>query len=638
MKRTFVYLKPLAVFTATILLITFSSRLLLSFWKFDRIDSLHQFRQLIVNGLRIDISYLSQIILIPLVVLGITILIPAIQRVSQKIIQAWLVLFFIATVFIEATTPFLIQQFDIRPNRLFIEYLNSPTEVSSMLFHGFLTESITVIFMLVLAAILAITLFRKIPIIYPSKFFYKFKFLLAFFCLFIVVVILGRSGLQHRAINPSMVAISNDRLVNSLVLNSTYSVLYAIYQMTHESGISFPYGKLEHNEMVQRIRNDMDIDIHFIPGKIESLHTPTPVYNSPEKKNLVIVVEESLGANFIESLGGHPVTPNIERWRHKSWFFDRLYATGTRSARGLEAVTTGFLPTTSRAVLKLPKSQDGFFALASYLKQEGYRSTFVYGGESHFDNMGGFFLNNGFDQVIDEKDYDQYIFKGSWGVSDEDLFNKALSLLTDKKDSPLFTLIFSSSNHPPFEFPDNKIKLYGEKKKTAFNAAKYSDYALGKFLNDLEKKDILKNSIVLVVADHEDKVFGSTPVPYQKYHIPGFIIGDGVEPRIDKRLVSQIDLAPTLISLMGINHPNPMIGRDLNKNKHNFNGRAIMQFGNNQAYMSDDCIVYLQPQQKAKVDCFNDSKVPDEQLIEIAISHSQFAEYAYQNEIYKEGL
>lgn len=142
-------------------------------------------------------------------------------------------------------------------------------------------------------------------------------------------------------------------------------------------------------------------------------------------RNLVIVLEEGLGARFICSLGGRPLSPSYDRLSRQGWAFERLYATGTRSVRGIEAVLTGFPPTPAESVVKLPASRQRFFTLADVLGRHGYGTGFYYGGESHFDNMREFFLANGFTRIVDRKDYRKPAFVGSWGASDEDLFGRA---------------------------------------------------------------------------------------------------------------------------------------------------------------------------------------------------------------------
>lgn len=450
-----------------------------------------------------------------------------------------------------------------------------------------------------------------------------------------------RSGFQHRPINPAMIAFSQDRLLNSLPLNSTYSVMYAIYQMKNEASASKLYGGIDNDKMIQLIKANMPKQAVFIGKERPTLHTKKASFPF-KKKNLIIVVEESLGAQFVGSLGGLPLTPNIDKWKNKSWFFNNLYATGTRSARGLEAITTGFLPSPARAVLKLPKAQKNFYTIAQTMKQAGYENSFIYGGESHFDNMKGFFLSNGFDFTIDQNDYKNPAFKGNWGVSDEDLFKNAIDYLNKPSGKPKFSLIFSSSNHTPFEYPDEKIEQYDKEKHTVNNAVKYADFALGKFLDELESNDILKGSIVLVVADHDARVMGDDLVPINRFHIPGFIISEEIGRKFDDTLVSQIDLAPTLLSLLGIETATPMIGQDLTQIDADYQGRAVMQYGEKQAYYTGTEITVLQPNKQnenylVKNGGFSLRLIENEQMdkaIELAIAFAQFASWSYKNQKY----
>ncbi|MDN4015245.1 sulfatase-like hydrolase/transferase, partial [Chryseobacterium gambrini] len=89
------------------------------------------------------------------------------------------------------------------------------------------------------------------------------------------------------------------------------------------------------------------------------------------------------------------------------------------------------------------------------------------------------------------------------------------------------------SNHDPFEFPDNKIELYEQPKQTRNNAAKYADFALGYFFEMAKKSDYWKDTIFLVVADHDSRVSGASLVPIQHFHIPGLILGEGIEAKRD---------------------------------------------------------------------------------------------------------
>jgi phosphoglycerol transferase MdoB-like AlkP superfamily enzyme len=316
-------------------------------------------------------------------------------------------------------------------------------------------------------------------------------------------------------------------------------------------------------------------------------------------KNIVIIVEESLGARFVGSLGGLPLTSHLDAWSNKGLWLTNLYATGIRSARGLEAIVSSFPPSSSRSVLKLGKSQGSFYTMAHTLSNLGYRNYFIYGGEGHFDNMKGFFLSNGFDATIDINDYDEFEFKGTWGVSDEDLFNKAHSLMLEEQ-APFFTLIFTSSFHTPYEFPDGKIELVTQEKNTKQNSVKYADYALGQYLEKASQSKYWKDSIFLIVADHGERPRGRALVPIESYHIPGLIIADGLAPRHFDKVTSHIDLLPTLLSLANISGTAPFIGHNILSIPPDHPGRAVMQFGKNHAYMEGKNVVIHQPDRAAE--------------------------------------
>jgi phosphoglycerol transferase MdoB-like AlkP superfamily enzyme len=338
-------------------------------------------------------------------------------------------------------------------------------------------------------------------------------------------------------------------------------------------------------------------DYQFSSGALPTLHFQQAVYQREKPLNLVIVLEESLGATFVESLGGLPVTPELEKLKGEGWWFEQLYATGTRSVRGIEAVVAGYPPTPARSVVKLSLAQQNFYTLALGLSRQGFHTEFVYGGEAHFDNMRGFFTGNGFQHVVDRRDM-QPRFEGSWGASDEDLFDKSLERLKKlhADGKPFFSLIFSSSNHEPFEFPDGKIELHEPTKQTVNNAVKYADFALGRFIREAKKQPYWKDTVFLIVADHDNRVYGDSLVPVKKFHIPGLILGADIAPRRIGTMASQIDLGPTLLSLMGISSKHPMIGRDLARDSES-PGRAMLQFDNYFAWLEGSDATILRPDQ-----------------------------------------
>ncbi|HVJ38757.1 MAG TPA: LTA synthase family protein, partial [Stenotrophomonas sp.] len=452
-----------------------------------------------------------------------------------------------------------------------------------------------------------------------------------------------RSSLGHRPLNPAAVAFSTDPTVNVLPLNSLYSVAHAARDLAKRSETARIYGAMTLAEVVQELRASSGLPASaYLSRALPTLTVRPPAYRG-KPRNLVVILEESLGAQFIGSLGGLPLSPHYDRLSAQGWALERLYATGTRSVRGIEAVVSGFPPTPAEAVVKLPATRTRFFTLADLLARHGYDTAFYYGGESHFDNMRGFFLGSGFQRIVDRDDFARPDFVGSWGVSDEDLFALADQQFRQlsAQGKPFFGLVFSSSNHDPFEFPDGRIQLHEQPKQTRNNAAKYADHALGKFFAKAMASPYWRDTVFLVVADHDSRVFGQDLVPIGNFHIPGLILGGGIAPRRDTRIASQIDLAPTVLSLMGIAGPTPMLGQDLNDPHRLVPGRAMMQYDRNLAWMEGQDVAILQPGKAPlgfRYDPSGNRLRPHPlrpELARRALAHALWGTLAYEQELHR---
>ena len=573
-------LGPFAPLVAMLLLglvILSATRVGLVLWKLERVNATGKLVEILLQGLRVDIIQLCLLALIPLL-LAPLLAVKRLFKTWQIFSYFWVIFSIVLLVFLEASTPGFIAEYDVRPNRLFVEYLKYPNEVIGMLWGGFKVH----VFAGIGFTLLAIWTMRKFmqPWLKVTSSWSNKKIWLVWPLIFVLTAFSIRSSLGHRPANPALFAITPDSMVNSLVLNSSYSVFYAIYDLQHESKSSQIYGKMDRADIF-KLTGATDTEIPTLKTLVPSAKREKPL-------NLVIILQESLGAGFVESLGGKPVTPNLEKLKSEGIWFEQLYATGTRSVRGIEAVTAGFQPTPSESTVKLSLSQKNFFTLASLLSKQGYNAEFIYGGESHFDNMRSFFLGNGFNQITDQKDYKSPVFMGSWGASDEDLLNKTHEQLMAHHASgkPFFTLAFSSSNHAPFEFPDGRIELYEQPKATDNNAVKYADYAIGQFFEKAKKSPYWEDTLFLIVADHDIRVRGNALVPIEHFHIPGLILGADIKPQSVKTIASQIDLPVTVLSLMGVSGQHPMTGRDLSKEPSNFLGRAMMQYNYNFAWMA----------------------------------------------------
>lgn len=319
-----------------------------------------------------------------------------------------------------------------------------------------------------------------------------------------------------------------------------------------------------------------------------------------KKLNLMLVSVESLSAKFLTRFGQTAnITPFMDTWFKQGLLFTNFYATGTRTTRGLEAITLSIPPTPGRSIVKRPDNSR-MYSLGKVFKDIGYDTAFLYGGRGFFDNMNAFFSGNGY-RIVDQPSLSsrEVTFNNAWGVCDEDLYNRAIqeANLAQKSKKPFFFHIMTTSNHQPFTFPEGKIDLppgEGRGGSGRFGGVKYTDYALGQLMQKARKAPWFEDTVFVVVADHCAASAGKVGLPVEKYHIPLFIYAPGhIKPGEVQTLSSQIDLAPTLLALLGISYESFFFGKDILS--PNFRGRALIANYQKLGMLKKEELLFLSP-------------------------------------------
>ena len=609
------------------------ARLALSIGFRDSIAGTPDLWRMFAIGVRMDTILLSMLLALPALLLG---LLPA-GPLRNRSFAACIALIATVLVLMEFATPSFIGEYDKRPDRIFVEYLGHPQQILSMLWANHKLSLFGVPVATALAAWLGWRLGRRLL---DGTTEWGWLRRLAVLPLVVLVLVAGaRSSLDKRPANISTASYSSNRLVNELTLNSTYTLLYALNSMRYEVDVPALYGSMPWPEVQHRVASYSGVPpANWLDGGRSIRHT-IPGTRSTQPLNLVVILQESLGAGYAGYLGGLPLTPNIDRLGTEGLRFMRLYATGTRTSRGIEAVVSGFPPSPALAALKLPAAQKDFFTLATILKERGYDTEFLYGGGANFDNMRGFLKGNGFQRVIEQRDFKNPDFVASWGVSDEDLMLRANEEFKRPRDKPFFALLLSSSNHEPFEIPEGRIEPYEQPLYSRANSIKYADHAVGRFFEMAKREAYYANTVFVVVADHDARVFGKDLVPVEHFHIPGFVVGPGVPVGDYAPVASQIDLGPTALALIGVDGPVPMPGRNLLALPPGTPGRALMQYGLNHGFMIDDRLVVHAPNEPART-FTTDGKVltpaaPDPELERDALAHALWPYEVYRQRLYQ---
>ena len=356
--------------------------------------------------------------------------------------------------------------------------------------------------------------------------------------------------------------------------------------------------------------------------------------------NIVLIIEESLSAEYLTSFGNNKgITPNLDKLAGESLFFTHLYATGTRTVRGLEALTLSMPPLPGTSVVKRPKNEN-FVSWGSVMKKKGYDNKFIYAGHGYFDNMNYFYANNGF-RTIDRTNFskEEISFTNAWGVCDEDLFLKVVKEgdLSHADKKPFFSVVMTTSNHRPFTYPGGKIDI--PSKTGRDGGVKYSDYAIGRLLAEAKKKPWFNNTIFVIVADHCAGSAAKLALPVKNYEIPLFIYAPAfIKPQVVDRMMSQIDVAPTLLGLLNIGYTSTFIGKDI-LSTDPWTERAFISTYQKLGYIQDQRMLVLGPKKEA--DYFNFVRKdggttvlkPQADLLMDALGYIQGTNYIYKNRL-----
>ena len=359
---------------------------------------------------------------------------------------------------------------------------------------------------------------------------------------------------------------------------------------------------------------------------------------SPEKfnnHNVVLVSMESMSARFMAAYGDtKKITSNLDSLAHKGLFFSNIYSTGTRTVRGLEALVLSIPPTPGQSILRRPRNNN-LYNLGDYLFDAGYKTQFLYGGNGYFDNMNAFFSSNAFEIVDRPKmSKDEVTFENAWGACDENLFAKAASEADHAfaEGKPFLQVIMTTSNHRPYTYPQNIDIPSGSGRD---GAIKYSDYAIGQFIESVKSKPWFENTIFVFVADHNAAVSGNVDVPSADFRIPVIFYAPKIIPaqKVTK-LGSQIDVAPTILGLLNATYNSHFFGHDLRTSSDE---RAFLGTYEKVGMIRDRTMTILGPNKVVEQYSIGENDVQTkletlrQDLVEETVGFYQVASYLFSN-------
>jgi phosphoglycerol transferase MdoB-like AlkP superfamily enzyme len=415
--------------------------------------------------------------------------------------------------------------------------------------------------------------------------------------------------------------------------------LYELFAANRRNELSYEryYATLPPGEDLKRVRaalgvtEDAGVERRIVPAR-------------PERRlNVVLVSVESLGAEFLGAYGNpRGLTPSLDRLAGESLWFSSVYATGNRTVRGLEALALALPPSPGQSIVRRP-GNDMLFSLGSVFEDKGYSVLFAYGGYGYFDNMNAFFDANDY-RVVDRRAIPgaRVKFENVWGVADEHLFEQVIDEIDRDhagKGQPFFVHVMTTSNHRPYTYPAGRIDIPSGSGRDG--AVKYSDFAIGQFLEQARQRPWFGDTLFVITADHGANARGTMRIPVDKYLIPVFIYSPKhVAPARVERLMSQIDIAPTVLGLLDFDYYSKFFGRDVLASPPE-SDRAFVANYQTLGYLRGDHLALLYPKRKTEVFRVDGrwnavAAVDDPELLREAIAFYSAASFVFRHGLYRD--
>jgi len=496
------------------------------------------------NGLTLDIPMTGYILALPLLAVLISGLIPvsiSLRRIAA--VYYAVIALVISLAFISDLSLYPFWKFKLDATIFF--YLNSPKDAFASVSAWFIVWR--VILIVIMTVIIFIALYRQTPkTLQPID--TKRQRLLHCAVLITVcvpLVISIRGGLGESTANIGKAFFSDDEYLNHSAVNPCFSMFYSLDKAEN-------YGD-EFNYFAEEERKQL-FDGLYIP-------TPTDTISllRTTRPNIIFIIMEGFGGAFTEAVGKRSdITPQYNRLVSEGILFTNCYSNSFRTDRGMVSSLSGYHSFPTQSVMKLPIKSRTLPCIANSLNKEGYYSSFLYGGDINFTNMQSYLRTGGFATIVSDADFSVADRKDNeWGVNDHITFNRLYAMAEQQKHEPWNIGFLTLSSHEPWKVPYNRLK------EEVPNAFAYTDDCLGKFVEKIRKSPMWDNLLIVCIPDHGVRYFDGM-THEQHHHNTMLWIGGAVKGRrIINTLMSQSDMAATLLGQLRINHDDYTFSRDV---------------------------------------------------------------------------
>ena len=357
-------------------------------------------------------------------------------------------------------------------------------------------------------------------------------------CLLMVLPLLllpMRGGWGVAPLNPGSVFFSSQPFLNVLALNAPWHFMHTV-----------AHKKMKKNPFVVCSKEALQHTLDSLTAKSD----PAFYVHKKEKPNVIIVIWESLTAKLHQKQHeGVTVIPTIDSLTRASVWFSNMYASGDRTEKGLAAILSGYPAQALTSIVKETKKAGSLPSPIPSFAQQGYHTSFIYGGDLEFAGMGAYVRSMGFGQILEMDDFPKEQHNSKWGAHDEFIFQKSIETLkTHGTDKPFFQVVLTLTSHEPFETPRPKRIKGNDELSLFYNAHRYTDDCLKEYIRALQKEKLWDDTILIVLGDHGHRL-PTTQRKTEDFAIPMIWTGGAIDTTFQHtNTTSQTDLMATLFA------------------------------------------------------------------------------------------
>lgn len=506
---------------------------------YSNIAKLQDYFNVIFHGLRLDSCTSCYILLLPILILIVSFFI---KINLKKILFIYSIVIAVIVSILFAVDCVLYSYWGFKIDATAIFYLKNPSDAAASIttkdVFKFILILVPYLFLLIMS--FYYTIYRLIDNKVSNK---KIVDSLLSIVYITILVIGTRGGISTATANVGMVYYSDNQFLNQSAINPVFSLLSScVKNEDFSKEFNFYDEKTCEKDFSSIISSKQDTTIQVL---------------NTQRPNIVIVILESFTANMVSSVGGNygtsetkEITPNLNKIANEGIVFTNAYSSGMRTDRGIVSVLTGFIAQPTMSIIKYPEKTRSLPSLARKLKERGYSTSMLYGGDINFTNMRSYFYGTMYEKITSDKDFPINERISKWGVRDENTFSFLYNdiIKTNNTKRPFFKTFLTLSSHEPF---DVNYSHFNDK---FVNSAAYTDSCIGSFICKLKQSKAWKNLLVVFVADHGyNYPQGLNNYELRKYHIPIIMCGGAIKSHlVVNRFCNQTDIPATILKQMNI--------------------------------------------------------------------------------------